>query len=452
MSDQHLCRLCGDANSDLIQLYDEVGLHTQVYEITSYYFQSEFLDLDKGNYIKTICWQCWDRIYKFHSFRNFVIGAQIGIIEKLKQINKTITVSNEYIDISEDKNTAPVKQEIEVFDISDDESYDISEGYDMNDTEYLSENSNVSIDLLYPENDTRSEATESKNSSKITSTHKKVDTRSRSTKTRDEKKANKLKLSSLPEQIRRSKRRKRQSKKMMELINQNGKMSVKTSTRTNQSNSVVIDVDKKRTVDESDQLISQYLPVLECVECHGQFKTFSLLKEHFRTEHIRKEFYITCCHRKFFYRCLIEEHIILHLDPNAYKCKICGRSFSSRANLCSHKHESCSAADSLKHKVRKSVQEIDAIIAIWKPSLQCRVCKKSFVTFSLLQQHFLDDHPNTEFYVKCCERKYSHRFRLEEHVQRHLNPKTSVCEACGKEFHTKISLNVHKCPQKQMSQ
>lgn len=95
--------------------------------------------------------------------------------------------------------------------------------------------------------------------------------------------------------------------------------------------------------------------------------------------------------------------------------------------------------------------ELDASIAKLKPALECELCSKNFPSFTLLQNHFLVDHPGGEFHVSCCQRKFIHRSRLEEHLRIHkdtLLPPSPQCPACGKKFELQKTLINHtrQCP------
>lgn len=209
------------------------------------------------------------------------------------------------------------------------------------------------------------------------------------------------------------------------------------------SGSFHYDSSKKRSPEESDDLIAMWLPTLECNVCKEQHSTFTRLKEHFRQRHPRLEqFYVECCYKKLAYRCLVEEHVSLHLDPDSFRCRKCGKRFTSRANLCTHKHVHCSPMD--KTRERKHSLDMDAIIAQWKPTLSCVACNESLESFTLLKRHFRKKHPKQSFYVTCCQRKFKDRHQLEEHIRVHLNPDFFKCATCGKCFAKKRNLTMHR--------
>ncbi|XP_075155431.1 transcription factor grauzone-like [Haematobia irritans] len=92
---------------------------------------------------------------------------------------------------------------------------------------------------------------------------------------------------------------------------------------------------------------------------------------------------------------------------------------------------------------RKSSDEMDMIIAKWKPLLDCYLCHEQFRNFLTVKRHFKREHPNDEFYISCCDRKIKYRYRLEEHATFHLDPTSLQCKDCGKCFTAKANLDEH---------
>lgn len=57
---------------------------------------------------------------------------------------------------------------------------------------------------------------------------------------------------------------------------------------------------------------------MECEICNYKFTTILEGKVHYREKHNIKGF-ITCCKRKFYRRSTAIEHIVQHINPEAYK-------------------------------------------------------------------------------------------------------------------------------------
>lgn len=221
---------------------------------------------------------------------------------------------------------------------------------------------------------------------------------------------------------------------------------------------------------ESDDLIAQWLPTLECGLCKDSFATFTLLKKHFTQIHPNDSGYVLCCQRKFVKRYRLQEHARTHLFSKALKCELCGKRYSRRESLQNHmtkqhcgyiskddevKNTPCDESFSMNNNAsktdpltsstskRKSIKELDDIIAQWRPDLECVVCQETYSTFTLLQDHFRKQHPGVECYISCCRSKFAGRYDIVEHSRYHNDPNAFKCEFCGRCFARKRALNGH---------
>lgn len=204
---------------------------------------------------------------------------------------------------------------------------------------------------------------------------------------------------------------------------------------------------KKKLIEESDEFIKQWDPNLACIICNEPCSTYSLLRQHFLDLHPYEKCYIMCCQRKFYQRYVIEDHIRHHMNPNAFKCELCDKRHTTRRQLADHmrNHHSTTGQDTKNTAKRKVTtdQELDELIAQWKPILECAVCKDTFTTLKSLQMHFRDNHPQWQFYIECCYRKLKKRYDIEDHARNHINPITFACELCSCPFSTQSNLMRH---------
>lgn len=192
--------------------------------------------------------------------------------------------------------------------------------------------------------------------------------------------------------------------------------------------------------DHMDDIIAQWLPMLQCIACPQQFPNFYLLKKHFDTEHKGYKFSVKCCQQRYTYKTHLAKHIMEHQVMKGFKCNECGKIFQRRLNLVLHQKQT---HPSTQNRERKSFPELDGIIAKWKSSLDCVVCMKKFETFANLKKHFESEHQNKKLYVLCCDRRFYRRFPLVEHCRVHLDPDTFKCGNCGKQFWTKLQMRSH---------
>uniref|UniRef100_A0A1I8PYB2 C2H2-type domain-containing protein n=1 Tax=Stomoxys calcitrans TaxID=35570 RepID=A0A1I8PYB2_STOCA len=92
----------------------------------------------------------------------------------------------------------------------------------------------------------------------------------------------------------------------------------------------------------------------------------------------------------------------------------------------------------------KTVQESDCLISKWKPYLECVVCEQKLFSFTLLLQHFQQEHPSAECHIFCCQKKLRHRLEIEKHVEYHQAPKRLRCDICFLAFTRFYAVSFHK--------
>ncbi|XP_011291143.1 zinc finger protein 652-B [Musca domestica] len=213
-----------------------------------------------------------------------------------------------------------------------------------------------------------------------------------------------------------------------------------------------------------DQYITQWRATLNCPLCNAVCANVAHLREHFKEHHPQHKTYIECCQRKLFTRSSIAEHARVHLDPNTFKCEICGRVCNSSKALLKHKLSKHSEANDSyaddavgahgesgntepaanKSKIsKKSAKELDDIIARWKPNLECVVCCSQFPSYTMLQQHFHFEHPQAPFYIECCQLKLEQRWHAADHMQLHLDPNAFKCQLCNRAYSSSRHLYRH---------
>lgn len=203
---------------------------------------------------------------------------------------------------------------------------------------------------------------------------------------------------------------------------------------------------------ELDAFIAELHPQLECDLCKLQLSNFNHLRGHFSHVH-QERCYLKCCERKFYRRCVYVEHLRLHLNPDLYKCDICGRSSTSKHNLFLHKQ--------VVHSSSKENHECDVCHRRFnqKPTLirhmaihatsgrdnKCPQCGKGYVLDIQLKAHIKAVH-SVDRVCDQCGKTLRGLSALKQHLQEHAGIKKRKwpCDICGNELISRNSLNRHK--------
>uniref|UniRef100_A0A1I8MG54 C2H2-type domain-containing protein n=1 Tax=Musca domestica TaxID=7370 RepID=A0A1I8MG54_MUSDO len=159
---------------------------------------------------------------------------------------------------------------------------------------------------------------------------------------------------------------------------------------------------------EYDKFLQEHFK-MTCDKCQKTFERFRLLCQHFSQEH-NEQGYVMCCATKFFNRRLLVDHINYHLDPEYFKCNLCGKVLTKRICLIGHMK---------MHEEKK---------------FACDKCDKKFVLKHKLDKHKLTHLPESEKKFPCndCGKFYANEYILNQHQKAvHLNIYAKVCEICG---------------------
>ncbi|KAL4227112.1 Broad-Complex [Mactra antiquata] len=116
-----------------------------------------------------------------------------------------------------------------------------------------------------------------------------------------------------------------------------------------------------------------------------------------------------------------EKHMNIHLGT--FSCEICGKCFSKQTSLDTHMDN---------HNGKK------------QNTAKCNVCDKTFYDNSSLNKHVKAVHMDYKPYpCPQCDRKFSEKKTLTEHLRVHSGERPFACEFCGKTYKRAGELNFH---------
>uniref|UniRef100_A0A182JNL7 C2H2-type domain-containing protein n=1 Tax=Anopheles christyi TaxID=43041 RepID=A0A182JNL7_9DIPT len=171
----------------------------------------------------------------------------------------------------------------------------------------------------------------------------------------------------------------------------------------------------------TERLVLQHYK-LSCDLCSAPLADFSDLGKHYKHQH-NVTGYLRCCSKKIIKKCWMIEHLQLHLNPDAFRCEQCAKSYSSSKVLKEH------------------IKEVHAPAT--ERSFPCTTCKKAFVSRAHLNAHVMVAHGS----VSCpeCDKVLASQGSLRKHlVAVHGEGEKHVCEVCARVFRSKQSFETHR--------
>ncbi|XP_062538416.1 transcription factor grauzone-like isoform X1 [Armigeres subalbatus] len=174
-----------------------------------------------------------------------------------------------------------------------------------------------------------------------------------------------------------------------------------------------------------DAFIRQHTPYM-CEDCNIDFEQFHLFQRHCLQTH-NKEGFIVCCgirHRK---RTVLYQHVQHVMNPEAFKCEICGKTYKNRFGYNRHKKESHATEE--------------------ERTFKCHRCPKSFIKEGPLKRHLADHETLDNGTAKCetCGKCFSNIGILKNHVKyRHVKQMEYICDVCSKGFYMRSTFLTHR--------
>ncbi|KXJ73865.1 transcription factor grauzone-like isoform X2 [Aedes albopictus] len=239
---------------------------------------------------------------------------------------------------------------------------------------------------------------------------------------------------------------------------------------------------RKRQAREKDKknekMIAEHI-ALDCDTCKKKCSSFQALQKHSMDEH-KKLAYVFCCDGKFNTKPRLVDHILYHLDPTRFQCKVCQKNLRHGDSLRRHielnhapeeaKTIKCSMCPKMfSHQKFLNVHERNH-----NPKWRCEICDRRFICEAMLTQHHKSTHTKElTFVCHVCAKTYSNYHTYWSHLKTHdesakkkpqkprvqcplcnawtlkmsrhmrLHSGTKTCEVCGEECKNVITYQYH---------
>ncbi|XP_053685536.1 transcription factor grauzone-like [Sabethes cyaneus] len=180
-------------------------------------------------------------------------------------------------------------------------------------------------------------------------------------------------------------------------------------------------VRSKKEREQENETINSFFQ-MNCDMCGESFANVVTLKAHFRKQHDTSG-YVVCCGKKIYVKSSMINHIALHQDPDAFRCKLCNKSYKNKEYFTQH-----------QQTVHGSEGET---------AFRCDTCGLGFDKQYTLRAHTTKYHEK----VKCphCDKQLANKFVLKNHIVfKHQNTdRQMICDVCGREFLNKQFFDRH---------
>ncbi|XP_067005683.2 zinc finger protein 665 [Anabrus simplex] len=159
-----------------------------------------------------------------------------------------------------------------------------------------------------------------------------------------------------------------------------------------------------------------------CRPCGKVFTTEAERASHKEKEH-EKLWKCTTCHHHFTSKSKLDSHRQLHhtKETGTFLCSLCGKGFKLKVNLKVHVESRCGT----------------------EPRHVCKICNKAFMTRGTLVTHHLLHTGEKTFLCGYCGKSFRLKVEMQRHERSHTGEKPFVCKVCNKAFAHRESLVTH---------
>ncbi|KAF7279150.1 hypothetical protein GWI33_007562 [Rhynchophorus ferrugineus] len=194
-----------------------------------------------------------------------------------------------------------------------------------------------------------------------------------------------------------------------------------------------------------------------CPQCQRKFPTRRQLvlhvSSHALPKKIAKDESVRCmvCYKLFAHRERLQKHMLVHGsdDVKPLQCKNCKKRFLTNSALSCHlkthyigqKNFECPICNEGFDHVLKLKLHVPK--HAHNNQYTCPYCKKTFKKYSIIRKHIRAFHREPKYRCPHCPKMFSNEGHLKKHMLRHSDHREFLCADCGKQFKRKDKLTEH---------
>lgn len=144
------------------------------------------------------------------------------------------------------------------------------------------------------------------------------------------------------------------------------------------------------------------------------------------------------CSKTYSMKKTLKIHMKFHDDPNIFKCNVCDKRYKSRQGL-------------YYHKINKHSLSSNNLTSSNNNTLSKKEDNNDILGLSMYNgdsetsdDELLQNKEKSEYKCKLCDKKYSYKKGLKQHMKWHKNPEIFKCEICNKKYQCYSSFKYHK--------
>lgn len=174
------------------------------------------------------------------------------------------------------------------------------------------------------------------------------------------------------------------------------------------------------------------------LNCNRRFRIKSSMTSHLRVHLGIRTYNCEVCERKFLDITSLKRHRLLHTGEKPFTCDLCGKKFRRKHHL--EQHTTCRPQNIIQTEIKtENLEETQCT----EQSYKCQYCEESFNSSIGFNNHIRRHLQPKSNECQICNRTFSDSTCLKRHMLIHTGEKPFACDLCNQKFRRKHHLEMH---------